>query len=96
MSKNGRSIIHCSDLGTLWKKGCSIHYVKATMSAGPFLDKLERMVPLPIRMGLSLFCEMSFTFPDRTLQQPLGQRGSQNCWRGYRGIGEKGKQGAFL
>lgn len=34
--------------------GVSIHYVKATVSAGPFLDKLGRTVSLPIGMSLSL------------------------------------------
>lgn len=100
--KTAYSVIRCPDLETLWKKGgaagggvVSIHYVKATVSAGPFLDRLGRAVSLPIGMSLSLFCELSFTFLDRTSQQPLEARGSQSVGEDTGVLGERGSRVPF-
>lgn len=44
------------------------------MSARPLLGKLRPRVPLPLRMGLSLFCDMNCPFLDSNLQRREAKR----------------------
>lgn len=52
----------------------SINYAKAKVSAGPLLGKLRPRVPLPLRMGLSLFCDMNCPFLDSNLWRREAKR----------------------
>lgn len=62
------------------------------MSAGPLLGKLRPRVPLPLRMDLSLSCDMNFPFLDSN----LGKRGEAKPVGEYAGHLRKGEAGCLF
>lgn len=93
--KTACSVIRCPDLETLWKKGGGLYSLCQSNGVSGAFSGPTGTNGLPAHWDESLFCEMSFTFLDRTLQQPLEARGSQGVGEDTGVLGERGSRVHF-